>query len=167
LTGIAMTRAYLSLGSNIGGGPAQIAEAITRLAAHNGITLVARAPLYRTTPVGPIAQDDFTNSALVIETSLTPEALLATCHAIEREMGRNRDREQRWGPRLIDIDLIAYGQETRSGPDLILPHPRFAERAFVLVPLAAIAADDMIGGHKIRDYLARLDQKGVDLLTNP
>jgi 2-amino-4-hydroxy-6-hydroxymethyldihydropteridine diphosphokinase len=68
---------------------------------------------------------------------------------------------------LIDIDLIAYGQETRSGPDLILPHPRFAERAFVLVPLAAIAADEIIGGHKIRDYLARLDQKGVDLLTEP
>ena len=91
-----MSRAYLSLGSNIGGGPAQIADAISRLAAHSDITLVARAPLYRTTPVGPIAQDDFTNSALVIETSLTPEALIATCHAIEREMGRNRDHEQRW-----------------------------------------------------------------------
>ena len=161
-----MTRAYLSLGSNRGSGPAQIATAITHLAAYETIQIVARAPLYRTTPVGPIAQDDFTNSALVIETSLTPEALIAVCHTIERVMGRNRAQEQRWGPRLIDIDLIAYDNETRSGPDLILPHPRLAERAFVLVPLAAIAPDDIIGGHKIRDYLARLDQKGVDLLTD-
>ena len=161
-----MTRAYLSLGSNIGDSPQQIATAITHLAAYDSITIIARAPLYRTKPVGPIAQDDFTNSALVIETSLTPEGLIATCHAVERVMGRNRAHEQRWGPRLIDIDLIAFGTETRSGPDLILPHPRFAERAFVLVPLAAIAPDDMIGGHKIRDYLLRLDQKGVDLLTD-
>ena len=166
MTRAPLSRAYVSLGTNRGVGPVQIATAIDHLAAHPQITVVARAPLYRTAPVGPIAQDDFTNSALVIKTGLSPEELIAVCHAIERDMGRNRAQEQRWGPRLIDIDLIAYDNETRDGPALILPHPRFAERAFVLVPLAAIAPDDRIAGHKIRDYLARLDQKGVDLLPS-
>ena len=156
-----MTRAFLSLGSNRGNGAQQIAAALDQLDHHADITVVARAPLYRTTPVGPIAQEDFTNSAAVIETTLPAEKLMDVCHAIERIMGRNRAQEQRWGPRLIDIDLIAYGEESRTGPSLILPHPQFAERAFVLVPLADIAADERIGGHKIRDYLARLDQNGV------
>jgi 2-amino-4-hydroxy-6-hydroxymethyldihydropteridine diphosphokinase len=159
-----LTRAYLSLGSNRGVGPEQIRTAISHIAAHPSIKVIAKAPLYRTQPVGPIPQEDFTNSALIIETSLSPEDLMAHCQTIERIMGRERHNEQRWGPRLIDIDLIAHGNETRSGRDLTLPHPRFAERAFVLVPLAAIAPDDEIGGHKIRNYLARLDQKGVDLI---
>ena len=160
------SRAYLSLGSNQGNGPQHIKDAITHLAQSPDITLLKQSPLYRTVPVGPIEQADFTNAAIVIETTLTPEALIALCHRIEREMGRDRAQEQRWGPRRIDIDLIAHGQETRNGPDLILPHPRFAERAFVLVPLNAIAPEDRIGGHKIKDYLARLDQKGVDLIPD-
>lgn len=159
-----MTRAYLSLGSNKGNGPEQINAAIKALSDQPDLTLIAKSPFYRTAPVGPIDQADFTNAAIVVETTLSPEALMTHCHAIERQMGRDREQEQRWGPRLIDIDLIAYGTQTRNGPDLILPHPRFAERAFVLVPLNAIAPEDEIGGHKIKDYLARLDQKGVDRL---
>jgi 2-amino-4-hydroxy-6-hydroxymethyldihydropteridine diphosphokinase len=161
-----LSRAYLSLGSNKGNGPQHIASAIEALADSPAISIKAQSPLYRTKPVGPIEQDDFTNAALVIETTLSPEDLMALCHSIERQMGRDRAQEQRWGPRLIDIDLIAYGTQTRNGPDLILPHPRFAERAFVLVPLNAIAPDDTIGGHKIKDYLARLDQKGVDRIRD-
>ncbi|MCX7317023.1 MAG: 2-amino-4-hydroxy-6-hydroxymethyldihydropteridine diphosphokinase [Hyphomicrobiales bacterium] len=143
--------AYLSLGSNLGPGVELIGEAV-------------RAPLYRTSPVGPVPQPDFTNSVISIETDLAPEPLMGLCHEVERDMGRNRSQELRWGPRRIDIDLIAYGNETRDGPDLILPHPRFAERAFVLVPLNDLAPDVMIGGHRVRDYLARLDRSGVEAL---
>ena len=160
-----MTRAYLSLGSNKGNGPDQIARAINQLSNQPGLAIIAQSPLYCTTPVGPIEQADFTNAAIVVETTIDPEDLMRLCHKIERQMGREREKEQRWGPRLIDIDLIAYGTQTRNGPDLVLPHPRFAERAFVLVPLNAIAPNDEIGGHKIKDYLARLDQKGVDRLN--
>lgn len=159
-----LSKAYLSLGSNLGPGPALIEEAIARLLASDRVTLAGRAPLYRTSPVGPVPQPDFTNTVVAIETGLSPEALMALCHEIERVMGRNREKELRWGPRRIDIDLIAYGNETRSGPELILPHPRFAERAFVLVPLNDLAPDAVIGGHRVRDYLARLDQSGVEAL---
>jgi 2-amino-4-hydroxy-6-hydroxymethyldihydropteridine diphosphokinase len=156
--------AYLSLGSHLGPGGELIGEAVARLAASNRVTVSGRAPLYRTSPVGPVPQPDFTNSVISIETDLAPEPLMGLCHEVERDMGRNRSQELRWGPRRIDIDLIAYGNETRDGPDLILPHPRFAERAFVLVPLNDLAPDVMIGGHRVRDYLARLDRSGVEAL---
>ena len=156
--------AYLSLGSNLGPGVELIGEAVARLAASNRVTVSGRAPLYRTSPVGPVPQPDFTNSVISIETDLAPELLMGLCHEVERDMGRNRSQELRWGPRRIDIDLIAYCNETRDGPDLILPHPRFAERAFVLVPLNDLAPDVMIGGHRVRDYLARLDRSGVEAL---
>ena len=153
--------AFLSLGSNLGPGVALIGEAVDRLAASGLVRVSGRAPLYRTTPVGPVPQPDFTNSVISVGTALSPEQLMALCHGVERDMGRNRSQELRWGPRRIDIDLIAYGDETRDGPDLILPHPRFAERAFVLVPLNDLAPDVMIGGHRVCDYLARLDRSGV------
>jgi 2-amino-4-hydroxy-6-hydroxymethyldihydropteridine diphosphokinase len=156
--------AYLSLGSNLGPGVALIDEAVDRLMASGLVVVSGRAPLYRTSPVGPVPQPDFTNSVISIHTGLLPEQLMALCHEIERAMGRNRSQELRWGPRRIDIDMIAYGDETRDGPDLILPHPRFAERAFVLVPLNDLAPDVMIGGHRVRDYLARLDRSGVEAL---
>jgi len=156
-----LATAYLSLGSNLGPGVDLVGEAVDRLAASGLVMVAGRAPLYRTTPVGPVPQPDFTNSVISVETVLTPEHLMALCHGVERDMGRNRSQELRWGPRRIDIDLIAYGDETRDGPDLILPHPRFAERAFVLVPLNDLAPDVMIGGHRVCDYLARLDRSGV------
>jgi 2-amino-4-hydroxy-6-hydroxymethyldihydropteridine diphosphokinase len=156
-----LATAYLSLGSNLGPGVDLVGEAVDRLAASGLVTVAGRAPLYRTTPVGPVPQPDFTNSVISVGTVLSPEQLMALCHGVERDMGRNRSQELRWGPRRIDIDLIAYGDETRDGPDLILPHPRFAERAFVLVPLNDLAPDVMIGGHRVCDYLARLDRSGV------
>ena len=156
-----LATAYLSLGSNLGPGVDLVGEAVDRLAASGLVTVAGRAPLYRTTPVGPVPQPDFTNSVISVGTALSPEQLMALCHGVERDMGRNRSQELRWGPRRIDIDLIAYGDETRDGPDLILPHPRFAERAFVLVPLNDLAPDVIIGGHRVCDYLARLDRSGV------
>lgn len=156
--------AFLSLGSNLGPGRLLIAEAIERLSATGRMTVAGRARLYRTAPVGPVAQPDFTNTVIRITTHLEPEALMALCHEVERAMGRNRSQELRWGPRRIDIDLISYNDEVRTGPDLVLPHPRFAERAFVLVPLNDLAPDVMIGGHRVRDYLARLDRSGVEVI---
>jgi 2-amino-4-hydroxy-6-hydroxymethyldihydropteridine diphosphokinase len=91
-------------------------------------------------------------------------ALLDRALNVERTLGRDRDREQRWGPRPIDIDLIAYGDLTIDEPGLTLPHPRLFERAFVLLPLAEIVPDRVIAGRRVRDALARLDTAGIEKL---
>jgi 2-amino-4-hydroxy-6-hydroxymethyldihydropteridine diphosphokinase len=161
---VGSSQAFLSLGSNLGPGPALIDEAISRLTASEGVTVSQKAPLYKTSPVGPVPQPDFTNTVIAVTTALSPEQLMAVCHSVERAMGRDRSKELRWGPRRIDIDMIAFGDESRAGPDLILPHPRFAERAFVLVPLNDIAPEAVIGGHRVADYLARLDRSGVEAI---
>ena len=132
----APTRCALGLGSNLGDTKANLKEAVSRLELTDGIELVARSSDYRTPPWGPVAQDDYRNICLVVDTSLTPRALLERCLEIERQLGRVRD--VRWGPRIIDIDVLIYGPERVSEADLEIPHPRMAERAFVLVPLAEI-----------------------------
>ena len=114
----------------------------------------------RTTAPRPGASTDqppFVNLCIAVETSLTPHALLARAQAVERALGRDRANERRWGPRPVDIDLLAYDDVVLDEPDLTLPHPRLFERAFVLVPLAEIAPDRMIAGIKVRDALARVD----------
>lgn len=135
----APVRCALGLGSNMGDPLANLNEAVRRLEALAGTTLVARSSNYRTPPWGPVPQDDFVNICVVIDTLLTPEALLHHCLGIESEMGRVR--EVRWGPRVIDVDVLKYGNETIATPDLEVPHPRMGERAFVLVPLAEIWPD--------------------------
>lgn len=134
-----MARAWLSLGANIGDPPAQLAEAMRRLAAHDRIAVVARSSVIRTPPWGKTDQPDFANMAAEIDTSLSPIDLLHACLDIERDMGRVR--HEVWGPRLIDIDLIAYDRVEMETAKLTLPH-RFAhERDFVLVPLREIAPE--------------------------
>ncbi|MFC3704447.1 2-amino-4-hydroxy-6-hydroxymethyldihydropteridine diphosphokinase [Devosia honganensis] len=134
-----MARAWLSLGANIGDPPAQLAEAMRRLAAHGRIAVVARSSVIRTPPWGKTDQPDFANMAAEIDTSLSPIDLLHACLDIERDMGRVR--HEVWGPRLIDIDLIAYDRVEMETAKLTLPH-RFAhERDFVLVPLREIAPE--------------------------
>jgi 2-amino-4-hydroxy-6-hydroxymethyldihydropteridine diphosphokinase len=96
-----------------------------------------------------------------VETELGPQALLARAQAIEQELGRRRAAEPRWGPRPIDIDILAYDDLTLDTPGLTLPHPRLLERAFVLVPLAEIAPDRVIAGRRVRDALAGLDTTGI------
>ncbi|MFA5057469.1 MAG: 2-amino-4-hydroxy-6-hydroxymethyldihydropteridine diphosphokinase, partial [Opitutaceae bacterium] len=91
--------------------------------------------VYETAPVGVVDQPMFLNLVAGIETTLAPEALLSLLHRLEQAAGRRREREQRWGPRPLDLDLLLHEGETRAGPDLVLPHPRMWERAFVLVPL--------------------------------
>ncbi len=107
------------------------------------------------------------NIALVLRTELDPDALLVACHFIEAALGRNRAAEIRWGPRFIDIDLIAFGDVSRSEAGLTLPHPRFAERDFVPVPLAEIAASLRTGGRTVADHLVVVGSAGVEKLEWP
>src|SRR5262249_822448 len=101
------------------------------------------------------------NLCIAVATTITPHALLARAQAVEHALGRERAEERRWGPRPLDIDLIAYDDLTVDDNDLTLPHPRLFERAFVLVPLAEIAPERVIAGVKVRDALARVDTTGV------
>jgi 2-amino-4-hydroxy-6-hydroxymethyldihydropteridine diphosphokinase len=117
--------------------------------------------------VGPVPQEWFLNIAVALRTELEPDALLAACQAIEADLGRRRAAEIRWGPRFIDIDIVAFAEVVRADPGLTLPHPRFAERGFVLVPLAEIAARVRIGGRTVAEYLAEVDAAGVEKLDWP
>ena len=147
-----MAKAALSLGGNIGDVSATIADALETLEAA-GIHVVARSSDYRTRPWGKTDQPDFTNVSAVVETTLPPLDLLATCLDVERQLGRVR--HERWGPRLIDIDLIAYDGVSMSTDTLTLPHRHAHERGFVLIPLAEIAPDLLVGDKTVAELAAR------------
>ncbi|KKB09734.1 2-amino-4-hydroxy-6-hydroxymethyldihydropteridine diphosphokinase [Devosia chinhatensis] len=134
-----MAQAWLSLGANIGDPSAQLTEAVRRLDASHEITVTTRSAIIRTKAWGKTDQPDFANMAIGIDTTLSPIDLLHACLDIERDMGRVR--HEVWGPRLIDIDVIAYERVEMDSAKLTLPH-RFAhERDFVLAPLREIAPD--------------------------
>jgi 2-amino-4-hydroxy-6-hydroxymethyldihydropteridine diphosphokinase len=162
-----MADAFVALGSNLGDRKALVDEAVRRLGQMPATRLLRRSSYYRTEPVGPVSQEWFLNIAVAIRTGLDPDALLTACHEIEAALGRRRASEIRWGPRFVDIDVIAFDDVARTGPGLTLPHPRFAERGFVLVPLAEIAAGLVIGGRTVADYLADADASGVEKLDWP
>ncbi len=157
-----MSDVLLSLGSNIGDSRANITEAVKRLNDEPGISVKALSPLYRTAPVGPVAQDDFVNGAVRVETALAPEVLMQRCLTIEAAMGRDRKNAVRWGPRIIDIDIILYDDLTVSSETITLPHPRFRERAFVLVPMADIAPERVVDGKSLAAWLTAVDRAGVE-----
>ncbi|WP_406854069.1 2-amino-4-hydroxy-6-hydroxymethyldihydropteridine diphosphokinase [Alsobacter sp. KACC 23698] len=157
-----MPDAWLSLGSNMGDKRANLAAALGALE-RAGVAVVARSGDYRTPPWGPIAQDWFVNACAAVRTALPPRELLRLCLAVERDMGRIR--AERWGPRLIDIDILAYEGAALAAPNLTLPHPRLLERAFVLVPLAEIAPDLVVGGQRIGAAAAAIDRAGVERLA--
>jgi 2-amino-4-hydroxy-6-hydroxymethyldihydropteridine diphosphokinase len=154
-----MVEAYLSLGSNMGDKRAMLEAAAAGLDAVDGVRVAALSRFYRTPPWGDTDQDWFLNAAARLETTLSPHDLLAACLAVERSLGRVRERK--WGPRTIDIDVLAMGDMRVADETLVLPHPYVLERAFVLVPLAEIAPDLAIGGVRIADALARLDRTGI------
>lgn len=137
-----MTLTYIGLGSNLADPLTQIQAGIAALAALASDRLVARSPLYATDPVGPIAQPDFVNAVVALETEHKPLDLLAALQHIERRQGRARNGK-RWGPRTLDLDILLFGQRQIQMPDLTLPHPQIRHRAFVLVPLADIAPLDL------------------------
>lgn len=157
--------AYVGVGSNLGDSRALVETAMDRLAAVPSIRHLIRAPLYRTPPFGPVPQPDFVNSAAGFLTDLDPHALLAELRAIERALGREPARE-RWGPRIIDLDLLALGNERIADETLTLPHPGIAQRAFVLLPLAEIAPGlDVPGVGAVAELRRRVDARGIERLA--
>lgn len=159
-----MAEALVALGGNIGDARATLDRAVAMLCDGEAVRLLARSSDYRTPPWGVSQQPPFINLCLAVATELAPHRLLARAQDVERSLGRDRAHERRWGPRTVDIDLLAYDEVTLDDGDLILPHPRLFERAFVLVPLAEIAADRRIAGIRVGDALARLDPAGIERL---
>jgi 2-amino-4-hydroxy-6-hydroxymethyldihydropteridine diphosphokinase len=159
-----MTEALLGLGGNVGDVRTTLDEAVTLFAESEKVKLIARSSDYRTPPWGVTDQPPFINCAIAVETALSPRALLDRALTVERALGRNRSQEQRWGPRTIDIDLLAYGDLSLDEPNLTLPHPRLFERAFVLVPLAEIVPERIIAGRRVGDAAARMDAAGIEKL---
>lgn len=138
------TLAAIAIGSNVGNRESHLRAALLRIASLPRSRLVSASSFHTTAPVGPIAQPDFLNAAATIQTDLSPRELLAELHRIERERGRDRESEQRWGPRTLDLDLILYGELVSMHDDLMIPHPRMHERRFVLAPLAEVAGDWLV-----------------------
>lgn len=148
-----MASVLIALGGNIGDVRDTFRKAISNICGMTQAALLARSSDYATAPVGGVPQDDYVNAVIEIETELDPHALLFTLHRIEQKFGRNRVAETRWGPRGLDLDMIAYDDVVIAKPELTLPHPRATERAFVLVPLAEIAPERVIDGRTVAEWL--------------
>jgi len=159
-----MAEAFVALGGNVGDVRSTFRRAIALLCDGSAVRQTARSSDYRTPPWGVTDQPPFVNAVIGMTTSLSPHELLARAEQCERALGRDRTHERRWGPRSIDIDLLAYDDLVLNDPHLILPHPRLFERAFVLVPLAEIAPERVIAGVGVRDALERVDTSGIEKL---
>ena len=137
--------AYIGLGSNLQGPAGQIESALDELREIPETRVISRSSLYRSSPLGGIEQPDFVNAVAAVLTTLGPRDLLRNLKAIERRRGRDRNG-QRWGPRVIDLDLLVFSRAVLSEAGLSIPHPGIAERNFVLLPLREIAPDLVIPG---------------------
>jgi len=157
-----MADVFIGLGSNLGDREGNLAAARSALS-RGVIDIAAESSVYETEPWGPVPQGRYLNQVSRGRTRLEPRALLAKLLEIERALGRDRMREERYGPRTIDLDILLYGNREVCEPDLQIPHPRMMQRPFVLVPLAEIAPDLIVAGVPIADTLARLDRSGVAL----
>jgi 2-amino-4-hydroxy-6-hydroxymethyldihydropteridine diphosphokinase len=155
-----MADAYIGLGSNLGDRFTNLAAARDAIEKQTG-KITALSAIYDTDPWGPVKQDNYLNQAVRIAVSAGPRDLLESLLRIERALGRDRTNEVRYGPRAIDLDILLYGNDAVSEADLIIPHPRLAERAFALVPLAEIAPELAINGTPIRELVGRIDSGGV------
>jgi 2-amino-4-hydroxy-6-hydroxymethyldihydropteridine diphosphokinase len=161
----AVAEAFISLGGNVGDVRSIFDRAIAALCDGEAVKLTARSAEYRTPPWGVVEQPPFINAVIAVATTLDPHDLLERAHECERALGRHRERERHWGPRTIDIDLLAYDDLVLIDGDLILPHPHLLERAFVLVPMAEIAPDRVIAGVTVLDALARVEASGIEKLA--
>lgn len=155
-----MHRAWLGLGGNIGDPVAAMRRALQHIDGRADAQVSRVSPVYRTPPWGLAEQPEFLNAAAEIRTRLEPEALLDA--VLETELQLKRVRSVRWGPRTIDIDVLAYENIEANSERLTLPHPRMTERAFVMVPLADIAPDLMISGKRVREWAAQADRAGIE-----
>ncbi len=152
----------VALGSNLGDKSGNIDRAIELLTGEGDVRLIARSRDYATEPWGNTDQDWFVNAAIAVATQLTPRQLLTRCKSIEREMGRVAT--EKWGPRIIDLDLLVYRDTALDELDLVLPHPHIGARAFVLAPLMDLAPELVIGGTSVRAMYAAVDATGVRAL---
>jgi 2-amino-4-hydroxy-6-hydroxymethyldihydropteridine diphosphokinase len=154
-----VTRAYVGLGANLGDREASLRAALERLGETPGIKVIAVSSFRETEPVGYLDQPRFLNGAVALETELPPRALLEALLAVERSLGRTRDGP-RFGPRTIDLDLLAYGEEAVDEPGLRVPHPRLGERAFALEPLVELEPALVLPGLGALETLLRKLQSG-------
>ena len=155
--------AYIALGANIGDSLSNMRAAVKALDLDGNCRVTQVSSLYKTAPVGYRDQPEFLNAVVELRTTLSPGELLAVCDKIERRIGRKRTI--RWGPRVIDIDILLYDDMTLCDGDLVLPHPRMMERSFVLVPLAEIAPElTLEGSLSARDAARRMPSGGIELI---
>jgi 2-amino-4-hydroxy-6-hydroxymethyldihydropteridine diphosphokinase len=157
--------AYVALGSNLSQPRRQVERAFDALAALPDTRLVARSNLWRTRPLGPQDQPEFVNAAAGLLTTAEPRALLESLQAVERRLGK-AEPSVRWGPRVIDLDLLAVGDLRIEEPGLTLPHPGLHQRNFVLYPLSEIAAELWVPGHaRVRRLTERASPAGIERLA--
>jgi 2-amino-4-hydroxy-6-hydroxymethyldihydropteridine diphosphokinase len=161
-----MASVLIALGGNVGDVRTTFGKAIATICGMSQAALLARSSDYATPPWGEEDQPPFINACVEIDTALDPHALLFTLHKVEQKFGRDRAKERRWGPRTLDLDMIAYDDMSIDKVELTLPHPRLFERAFVLVPLAEIGPDRLIRGRRIKDALADLSTEGIERLPD-
>ncbi|MGD9254488.1 MAG: 2-amino-4-hydroxy-6-hydroxymethyldihydropteridine diphosphokinase [Chromatiales bacterium] len=160
-----MTRAYIGLGSNLDNPRDQVLDALRELALEEGIQLLAQSSLFLSEPMGPQDQPEFINAVAVIETTLEPLVLLEVLQAIEKKHARKRERH--WGPRTLDLDLLLYGEERISHPDLTVPHPGIPERSFVLLPLREVAPGLAIEGlGNVDELLQKLGNPVLEVIRD-
>lgn len=155
-----MADAYIGLGSNLGDRYANLAAAREAIEREAG-KITALSAIYDTDPWGPVKQNNYLNQVVRVAAVGRPRDLLEVLLRIERALGRDRANEVRYGPRVVDLDILIYEGAAVDEPDLVIPHPRLTERAFALVPLAEIAPQLAISGRPIRELLGRIDSSGV------
>ncbi len=153
--------AYIGIGSNLADPRAQVLGGMDRIASISRLSLVVRSSLYRSRPLGPPDQSEFVNAVAGVITRLEPLALLRELQAIERAAGRPATRK-RWGPRILDLDLLVYASRRSEEPELRLPHPGIVERNFVLYPLAEIAPQlEVPGAGRAADLKRKVSPEGI------
>ncbi len=160
--------AWVALGGNQGDTKAVFRTAVSRLTENPDISLQSVSSLYRTPPWGDEAQPPYLNAVIRVSADLEALSLLRTLQAVEDALGRQRDPERRWGPRILDLDLLLLGESMIDLPALTIPHPRIAERAFVLVPLLELEPGLVIpGAGPVSDLLRGVDRTGIEVVSDP
>ncbi len=161
-----MVKTFIGLGSNLANPEQQIRQAIAHLQQVPKSELVAVSPLYKSTPLGGMAQPDYINAVAQLDTTLSPLQLLDALQTIETQQGRVRS-EERWAARTIDLDLLLYDEEIINTERLIIPHPGLLQRSFVLYPLYQIAPDLMVPGYgKLEAYLAQVQDTDLEPISS-
>lgn len=156
--------AYLGLGSNLGDRLTNLQRAVDALRDASGVRIASSSRVWETEPVGGPPQPEYLNAVIRVETDRSPHELLEACRTVERALGRVRT--ERWGPRTIDVDVLIYDDETVDAPDLLVPHPRMTERAFVVLPLLELEPDLALpDGRRLREL--RLETSGAQPFAPP